>query len=232
MHPLEKLSKEAGDYVTEKNRPWFEDVMEEHYPGYKEQQKQKKIRKHRLRLTWISLSSSMAAVAIVVSLVLLWPLMFPISDDPPGKHYLLENEESTASNLAALNADAKNFLLELDAACEGEVRQWFDSVSGDILYYSLIFENQDSLEAFKIYVYVNPDYKIPVGLEDATETISLGKFEITYFKKIINDDWAFVLTYHAITEYSGVTIYIEYEQLSLDEESNFFNFFSQTFQVI
>ncbi|MCL2798044.1 MAG: hypothetical protein FWD58_08345 [Firmicutes bacterium] len=234
MHPLEKLSKEAGDYVTEKNRPWFENLMEEHHPGYKEQQRQKEIRKRRLRLIWISLSSSMVTVAVVISLVFLWPLMFPTTDSPPGKHYLLENEESTISSLSDLNADIQNFFLELDVGYESKIRHWFDSVSGDTLYYELDLGNQDTLETIIIYIYINPYYENKEDLKDINPAdvneIAVGEFIVMCNKVVEDKDWAFLLSYRAVSEHNGVTIYIEYEQLSLDEESNFFNFFEQTFR--
>ena len=235
MHPLKKVMKEAENQIREDNRAWFEGFMEENYPGYLARQEKEKIRKRKLKVLWVSLSSSMAAVvAIVASLVLLLPLLFPAPNVPPKKHYLLENEREVVSDLAEMNADLSEMYLEISAEYEGKVRKVYDSISSDTLFYKLEFKQQNEFvdEKIIVYLYVNLDYEILMELEDSVvQTTSIDAFTITYNKKIIGADFPFLLSYHAITEYNGIAIYIEYEQLSLDEEGNFFNFFEQTFRL-
>ena len=236
MHPLKKVMKEAENQIREDNRAWFEGFMEENYPGYLARQEKEKIRKRKLRVLWVSLSSSMAAVAaIVVSLVLLLPLLFPAPNVPPKKHYLAENERETTLELATLNATLPEMYLEFDAHYEGKVRRFYDSVSSDTLYYKLNFvqQNEEIDEKVIIHIYVNSDYEKQKNIDSSiVKEMSIGEFDISYNELIEEESSLFTLTYLAVTQHGGITIYIEYEQLSLDEEGNFFHFFEQTFRLL
>lgn len=236
-HSINRQRQEAEKTILEENREWIDNFMQENYPGYQRRQEpreKQKVKNHRLRTIWFSIGSSMAAmVIIVVTLIFTWPLMFPVPPpnppDPPKK-YLTENEVSVKSDLTELNADLEGFIIMLDTGYEDFVLRTYDSEYGDTLYYEVTIINEDTVERITIYAYVNSLYEHQGETSEQNITASVGGFTIKYSEEVQDEGWAFTLICYAKFEYNDSAIYIDYKQLSLDEESNFFDFFEQAFQ--
>lgn len=223
-HSVSKEDKE----LLEQDKPWLDAFLQEHYGVAPKKKNAKKV--------WVTLTACAAAVALVLTLALCLPRVFRSSDtgktDMKGeKHYSLENQATTASNLAEVNQCLQGFSLQVLSDYELEVSRFYDKFYNETLYFMVRVLNEPSLIDSTIFLYVNPDFACTSELELDKETTNINGFDLDYIHSFILNDPIYTVSYKSLTEYSGVTVYIEYTQLSLSENGDFFDFFAQTFLV-
>lgn len=223
-HSVSKEDKE----LLEQDKPWLDAFLQEHYGVVPKKKNAKKV--------WVTLTACAAAVALVLTLALCLPRVFRSSDtgktDMNGeKHYAAENRVTTKTDLSEVNNSLQNFSVLFSSDCMLEVNRCYDSVYNDTLYYVVHYVNEQTLEDIFINLYVNPDFACTSELELDKETTNINGFDLDYIHSFILDDPIYTVSYRVLTEYSGVTVYIEYTQLSLSENGDFFDFFAQTFLV-
>ncbi len=223
-HSVSKEDKE----LLKQDKPWLDAFLQEHYGVAPKKKNTKRV--------WVTLTACAAAVALVLTLALCLPRVFRSSDtgktDMNGeKHYAAENRTTREVDLAEVNNDLQKILIEFSADYVLDITCCYDSVYNDTLYYVIHGVNEQTLEDVLVNLYVNPDFACTAELELDKETTNVNGFDLDYIHSFIFDDPFYTVSYKSLTEYSGVTVYIEYTQLSLSENGDFFDFFAQTFLV-
>lgn len=221
--------KHAQKAILEQNKEKYEKLMDQYYSEIPKHAEKKAFNSKTL---FISLSS-VFAVFIIISLFTLWSIFFPSLDSTSAKHYLTENEVYTEIDLLELNSNLNSFSIELQDIYNTKIERVYDSESHDILYYKLQLINDDeTFETIFIEIYTNPNFKNRKKLPDDVNYKTLGEFNLIYNENIQDDEWAYIIKFLALTEYNDIMIFINYEQLSLDNQNNFFNFFMKTIKAI
>lgn len=223
-HSVSKEDKE----LLEQDKPWLDAFLQEHYGVTPKKKNAKRV--------WVTLTACAAAVALVLTLALCLPRVFRSSDtgktDMSGdKQYSLENQASMPCDLGEINKNILDFSLYFSDNCVLEINRYYDVLYNDTLFYVIRMHNEQTFENVLIQLYVNPDFACTSELELDKETTNINGFDLDYIHSFMLDDPIYTVSYRALTEYSGVTVYIEYTQLSLSENGDFFDFFAQTFLV-
>lgn len=230
---FKKQVEQAQENILQNNEDWHENFMNTQFYECSSNQSNSYSIKQKHKTIWISLCSTFAlAIILTVGLVLGLPSSSLPAQDT--KFYLTENERNMQIELADFNNKLvdNGVRLNVDDIYTLKVTQVYDLDSGDELYYKVQLINDDvTYETVLFEVYVNEHFKNKKILQDEPIEGSIHNTPLKYNLKISDDDWAFVINYTAIIEYNNISIYINYEQLSLDENSNFFVFLAQTLEL-
>lgn len=229
MNIKRKLGRQADDYLDQfENEQFHQEVREELFPQSTPARK-----RIRPKQVWISFAATMAiaCVVLVCCLTLLTPSAGQPSSDPvkpPEKEYFFENEEQQISNLMQVNNDLNNEIAFNDLSFT--VVRKYDSLSNDTLYYSLTYINDAMLETINIYAYTNKDYKFDWNVSDANASDIIKEFDVHYLTSYRDQEFYFTVFTQAYITLDNAKIYVEYNGVSLDGQSN--NFLEALAQII
>ncbi len=229
MNIKKKLGRQADDYLDQfENEQFHQEVKEELFP-----QPTRARKRIRPKQVWIGFATTMAiaCVVLVCCLTLLTPSAGQPSGDPvkpPEKEYFFENEEQQISNLIQVNNDLNNEI-EFNDLSFTVVRK-YDSLSNDTLYYQLTYINDAMIETINIYVYINEYYKFHWNESDADTTNEIKGINVQYLTSYSNQEFYFTVFTQAYITLDNAKIYVEYNGVSLDGQSN--NFLEALAQII
>ena len=198
------------------------------------------------RKTWYAVGGSFATIAVVVVALLCVFLIEPgvlspndsdptpnVNDNPsdtpvvpPKKEYFGEDIE-TISSIIEVCEYTKN--LDLSDLNIVYVKEHTDSQYGDILYFSVKYYNEESLDNFIVNVVTNEDYEY--DFKDATNwtQTTYKDFELLYEEKVTEEDGLYFFTVEAILKTDKEDIAIYYEGVGFEETSNFLSALDQVF---
>lgn len=146
-----------------------------------------------------------------------------ISND---KTYLQANEESITSNITDINESLMN--ISVSDLHYKRVLLVYDKLYSDNLYYMLI--NENSLEYYSIITVVNANYNYE--FETSQKELTVRQFltyELEYYQSKVNLGELFEIITVAKFDTGAEKVYITYNELSLDGNSNFLDFISTVF---
>lgn len=160
MNPEKKLKRivsESGKKLRKKDKAFRDKVVQEHYRG------ESALRRFVLGFPLALLCS----VALCFGLV--WITYSSMNSEPTPQPpiYYMDNEVSEVSTLEAFTADTPNVHFDFGDGNVSNVTLYYDSLSGDKLYYTLYCENNTALEYLNLTVIINEYYQSP---EDTTDS--------------------------------------------------------------
>ena len=198
------------------------------------------------RKSWYAIGGSFATVAIVAVVLLcvflIEPVALPTNDTnptpnvsdnpsdtpviPPKKEYF-GNVLSANSSIQKVNQYTAN--LDLTENNIAYVKKHTDSQYGDILYFSLRYVYEETIEEIVLNVVTNEDYEY--DFKDATNwtQTTYKDFELLYEEKVTEEDGLYFFTVNAILKTDKEDIAIKYEGVGLEETSNFLLALDQVF---
>lgn len=152
MNPEKKLKRivsESGKELRKKDKAFRDKVVEEHYRG------ESALRRFVLGFPLALLCS----VALCFGLV--WITYSSMNGEPTPQPpiYYMDNEVSEVSTLEAFTADTPNVQFDFGDGNVSNVTLYYDSLSGDKLYYTLYCENTITLEYLNLTVIINEYYE-------------------------------------------------------------------------
>lgn len=229
MNIKKKLGRQADDYLDQfENETFHQEVREELFPQHTPARK-----RIRPKQVWISFAATMAiaCVVLVCCLTLLTPSTGKPSGNPvkpPEKEYFFENECEEIGYLTQVNDDLDNAFIFNNL--NYDITRKYDSLSNDTLYYQLIYINDAMLETINIYVYTNKYYKLEWNDERCDMNSTLKGVEVKYISNYKNLDFYYEVNTTAYITLDNAKIYVEYNGVSLDGQSN--NFLQALAQII
>lgn len=216
--------KFAEKAITEENKEWYENFVKTQFPARKEEKRKRK----KILLSF----SSVLAVVFVAVIGIFVTLPKATEPEEEGKFYYAENISSTVAEFAEVNNSIEVIKINASDIYELRAERVYDSISEDVLYYRVQFESEETHETVLLEFYVNPYYPSERTLKnEPTEYVFKGN-PLKYDLQITNNDVPFFIHYTAILKIENLEIYIDYEQFSIDEQSNFFEFLEQTIDII
>lgn len=222
---LQKQADIDHKSILDRNKDFYEKFVEEHYPA----KEKKEEPKYKRKLALIS-----SSIAVIIVSVILCVILYNLPDEPnlpqnePAiKEYLQENELNLDSDLSEANNELKKSRITFSDDFYCNATLIYDSVSGDKLAYVLDIENETTFEWVYLFIKVNKDYNHSKAITAPKEIIING-LTVIYNETSILDDDIYVHTARAVIDTGEEIIYIDYDQYSFDEGSNFMSFLANT----
>lgn len=215
MRLLKKQAKRTEQKLLAENTENYDALVRAHYPA--------PVKKRKVLPFAILGGVGALAVALTLCLVFLLP-----NTAENSKLYKAENEESIVSTIDDINLSLENIRLATLPEYSYRCTRTYDSQYNDTLYYEITAKN-DVVITVVIRLYVNPEYTRQDFISETAISTQCGDFNVKYDKTYTEDSGLFTLSYKAESQVNDVTIFITYQQLSLDDTGDFFNFFAQTF---
>ncbi len=161
---------------------------------------------------------SIVTVALAVAIVCVALLYNPASGQ--DEHYYASGDENRrSSSCEELNTDTVYFDLAGDVNADVDIV--FDTVSNDTLYYHAEVSLEDTFESLKLIFVTNEFYNYTFGHLDFNRHETLRAYVLDYVVTTEEEDGIYTHKVDAELITDNEKIYISYEELSLEEESNF-----------
>lgn len=140
-----------------------------------------------------------------------------------AKEYLLENQTSTEITFEQLIINSPKLIIKQDLV--NTIKQVYDIKYNETLYYDITFLDNSTGEMLEIIIKTNSHYDYDFVHENFDQYFD--NFKMNYIEQSLEEDG--IYTFDCIGEINidSINIYIKYEGLRLEAQSNFINFLQQ-----
>ena len=206
MQIRKKLEDMAETSRSEYRNEEFENALKE-----KMARKNAKTKRKSLKAMWIATASSLAVILLIVSLV----IFLPNSSD---KVYFEEDIVNTEAKIS----DISLYLNGNTFSNSGlwNVIRYYDSKSGDTLFYTASLSDDESLLTLRLIFLVNPYYSYQIDTDEYKNAATVKGFDWKY-NYTIDGDEVYSVSVNGKAEFDDVKLYVEYTQLTFDSSDNF-----------
>lgn len=173
--------------------------------------KNAKAKRKSFKTMWIAAASSLVMVLLVVSLVIFLP-------NSSNKGYFEENIVTTEASLKNISV----YLREntLSNPNQWYVNRFYDSKSGDTLFYVATLDDTEETLSIKLVFVVNPYYSYETNNKEYENAATVKGFDWKY-NYTIDGDEVYSVSVNGKAEFDDVKLYVEYTQLTFDSSDNF-----------
>lgn len=175
------------------------------------------------RLYWTIAGATCVVMAIIlVSIFVIAPLIKENGDKDtaqPSKYYSYANRTEITASVTELNGVVND--IEFSEENLVEVRKVTDTFYNETLYYTVNYSLNDGLDIFRIVIDVNTEYEYDFGNKPYNKFCDVNGYEIAYLEICEEGDGIYGFTGKAEIKNTSESIYIEYDGISLEQESNF-----------
>ena len=180
-------------------------------------------RRRNNRLYWTIAGATCVVMAIIlVSVFAIAPLIKENGDKDtaqPSKYYSYANRIEITASVTELNGVVND--IEFSEENLVEVRKVTDTFYNETLYYIINYSLNDGLDIFRIIIDVNTEYEYDFGNKPYNKFCDVNGYEIAYLEICEEGDGIYGFTGKAEIKNTSESIYIEYDGISLEQESNF-----------
>ncbi len=176
---------------------------------------------NRKRNWLIGVITVMIIAVLAFGTYLFWP------KTPREKHYLLENQKNSDITVAAINAEID--VLSVSNQSVISSLQFEDTVYNEILYYQITFLNDETGEQMDIILVTNSDYNYIFNhneYDKQNDTLNMS-----YTELFTEEDGIYTFDCQGEFAIDNIKIYVLYNGLSLESQSNFINFLQQCIEI-
>lgn len=206
MQIRKKLEDMAETSRSEYRNEEFEKALIE-----KMASKNAKTKRKSLKAMWIATASSLAVILLIVSLV----IFLPNSSDKVYFEEDIVNTEAKISDIA-LYLNGNTF----SNSGLWNVTRYYDSKSGDTLFYTASLADDESSLTLRLIFLVNPYYSYQVDTDEYKNASTVKGFDWKY-NYTIDGDEVYSVSVNGKAEFDDVKLYVEYTQLTFDNSDNF-----------
>ena len=173
--------------------------------------KNAKAKRKSFKAMWIAAASSLVVVLLVVSLV----IFLPNSSD---KVYFEEDIVNTQAKIS----DISLYLNGNTFSNSGlwNVIRYYDSKSGDTLFYVASLDDTEETLSIKLVFIVNKYYSYETNNKEYENAATVKGFDWKY-NYTIDGDEVYSVSVNGKAEFDDVKLYVEYTQLTFDSSDNF-----------
>lgn len=180
-------------------------------------------RRRNNRLYWTIAGATCVVMAIIlVSVFAIAPLIKENGDKDtaqPSKYYSYANRTEITVSVTELNGIVND--IEFSEENLVEVRKVTDTFYNETLYYIINYSLNDGLDIFRIIIDVNTEYEYDFGNKPYNKFCDVNGYEIAYLEICEEGDGIYGFIGKAEIKNTSESIYIEYDGISLEQESNF-----------
>lgn len=141
-------------------------------------------------------------------------------DNNQERRYFQDDERDVESSLSDLNELLSNSIIHFSEDFEITVKLKYDSITDDKLMFIITAFNENTFEELYMYVVVNKDYIFDKPINN-DEKFNIGIYEGIYSELTEIDDDLYTFKGKAKIEMGEEIIFIDYEQISFEENSYF-----------
>ena len=173
--------------------------------------KNAKAKRKSFKAMWIAVASSLVVVLLVVSLV----IFLPNSSD---KVYFEEDIVNTQAKIS----DISLYLNGNTFSNSGlwNVIRYYDSKSGDTLFYVASLDDTEETLSIKLVFIVNKYYSYETNNKEYENAAIVKGFNWKY-NYTVDGDEVYSVSVNGKAEFDDVKLYVEYTQLTFDSSDNF-----------
>lgn len=177
--------------------------------------------KNRMLPSILGIAGAAVSIVLIVCVIVFYPIQNKVE-------YIDANHESRESTLSEMNSELHDFTFEIDESRYlPQIARTYDSVSNDLLYYTISLKRYDSLVKLELITVCNPNFEYKdFEFSQTPNAKSLDQYDILYdFRTKTEAQFGFELL-SGIAEIDGEkdTIYIiMYEELLVQPEPAFFD---------
>lgn len=183
--------------------------------------KKSKLLTNKLKFAISSVACALVIIVISISLVLIH--FSSPNEQIEEKHYAYEDIISQPISSEEINNELQ--IISLNSKYIVNAFRAVDSVSGDLLFYSVEWENEEAFISCRIDFVVNSDFKYISKETTSATNISGIEYKVYGRMQHLEEDGIFIHTIYAQSNISNIKIYInEYEEWTISENNNFHNF--------
>lgn len=172
--------------------------------------KNAKAKRKSFKAMWIAVTSSLVVVLLVVSLV----LFIPNSSD---KVYFEEDIVNTQAKISDIATYLKGNSF---SNSDWNVDRYYDSKSGDTLFYVASLDDTEETLSIKLVFIVNKYYSYETNNKEYENAATVKGFDWKY-NYTIDGDEVYSVSVNGKAEFDDVKLYVEYTQLTFDSSDNF-----------
>lgn len=205
---LKQLKKQADAQVSAKKKSIHDSLMADYFPNSKNDIRPTNPTKLML--------ASVGCLIICLITTVICVSFLPIKNEIV---YTKENEAFETCSLNDIYTEyGDNILVNTSALTIKSVSKTFDSVSGDVLFFSIQVSHNNGLTDGNLYLVVNNKYTfIEKQLENPTTVFWKGYTTTYSIVEETIDDFT-LLTCAGCIDYNTIKIYFDYEQIVLNDE--------------
>lgn len=212
MRSLKRQAKETEKNLLAENADNYNALVKERFTSNKSKAKP------------IALFTTIGAAVLALSLCLIF-----ILPNMNSGFYTAANEVIFSTTSEEIESSVKGVKIAFLPDYNYSYYRIYDSKSNDTLYYMIYINGDLSFESVYIRFYVNKRYKQRHSVSRQAESKTVGAFTIAYDRTAEVDADVYKVSYKAEFKLRKADVFIDYEQMSLDDSDNFVNFFIQTF---
>lgn len=220
------VDKDLSQY---RNKEMGEKLLEEHLNNMcNEKDVQIQIKASTKKLKIVISSVACVLIFVLIISVLLINVFKDNNETVVKKHYAYEDIISEQISCDDINSDLEILALN-DKYLVNSIKA-IDGKTGDLLYYSLIFENEEALVSCQIDIVVNAAFNYISKDTNAIVEIAGNNYNIYEQVEDLGVDGIVHYKIYAQTEVDNIKIYISsYEEWTIGDNSNFKNFINSVF---
>lgn len=177
---------------------------------------------NRKRNWLISLITVTMIVVLAFGTYMFWP------KTPREKHYLLENQKTNDITIEAINAELDVISISNQSVVSS--LQFEDTVYNETLYYKVTFLNDETSEKADFIIVSNKDYTYPFIHETYDQQDE--SININYAEQFTEEDGIYTFDCQGEFTVDILKIYVQYNGLSLEPQSNFINFLQTCLHIV
>lgn len=209
MNLKEYLQQQAGkdveNLLTDSDREFCRQLAQD----VQEKPAETQSKRPKIKL-WAGIGSAVAAVLLAVIII-----PFALVKKPANELlYQEENVANTVCSLEDLNNDSNVFEVIQTENSNITVKQFYDTVSNDSLYYEVNVTG--IISVYRIFVVVNNKYNYKFDLSEELLSAQLSDYSLNY-ESFKPDGSGIEAQYQGVIKLNTETVYIDYEQ-SIDLE--------------
>lgn len=215
----ELKKRAAADHkkTLEEYQDFLRTVLAENYPEDSAKSARRKISRQPFAGAFAA-----AATVFITIVMLITFLPNENSDLDDKKQYLQENILTREESIIDLNATAKSIGCNFDGYLIENNTLFFDSVSGDKLFYLVKGYDDDGAEEWKITIEVNEYFKLPFETDNYNESSSIKGNNIIYYTEVVEDGDIFIIKTEAVIELPKENLFVSYSCIVFEKDENTF----------
>lgn len=177
--------------------------------------------KIRILPSILSIAGAAVSIVLIVCIIAFYPFQSKVE-------YIDANLESRESTLSEMNSELHDFTFEIDESIYlPQIARTYDSVSNDLLYYTISLNSYDSLVKMELVAVCNPKFKYKdFEFSQTPSTKSLDQYNILYDFRTKTEEQFGLESLSGIAEIDGKQdiVYVrQYEELLVQPEPAFFD---------
>ena len=207
----QQVEKDVENLLTDSDREFCRKLAQD----VQKRPAVKQSRRPKIKL-WASIGSAVAAVLLAVIII-----PFALIKKPADEIlYQEENVANTVCSVEDLNNGSSSFEVIQTENSKITVKQFYDTVSNDALYYEVNVTG--IISEYSLYVIVNSKYNYKFDLSENLFSVQLSDYSINY-SSAIPEESRMEAKYKGVIKLNTETVYIDYGQLVDLGEKAFFD---------